>query len=789
MTLEGKQFSHYRILRLIGRGGMGTVYLVEDIKVQRQVAAKLIEIEMTKSSKDTVANALRLIRRETISIARLDHPNILPLYDSGEADIDGSSFAYLITPYRQHGSLLTWLEQRDQNQPTRSLTTKQIVHLIQQAGQALQYAHDCQVMHLDVKPANFLIRDRSGTGEYPDLMLCDFGIARLTDVSISSISLNMSGTPIYMAPEQWNDKPTFASDQYALAIMVYELLAGKPPFQGTLMQVMYAHVHEQPKPIYESNPLLPLNVDVVLQRALAKSPEQRFSSVATFTQALQTAMQSRGDETRPAPIAHSYSPPPNAMERMPQPHLFLPGTGERAPQPQQRPILPGVVERAPQPQQLRSRRPQRRRRFFILTILIICIVGGIGLAAALALFDAKTPTPQASAQLEPQFRFDASHSGYNPYEQRLSALTVLHLKQAWKGSTSAGIGSSPIVVNGMIYTSSEDGTLAAFSSTSCSNETTCRPVWKASTGHFTNTPNDSSPAESHGIIYVGSYDGHLYAFKIAACAQAPASLCKPLWSTDTPMGALYSSPTVANNVVYIGSTNSYLYAFAATNGQYLWKGFLGTPTYSSPAVADGMVYVGSAASRSESNGTSTDNLYAFSTQGCNQQVCQPVWKAHVSGDIESSPAVVNHAVYFGTLNGTFYAYGAVNGQQLWLFQTGGPIYSSPAVAYGVVYICSDDRKLYAFDASSNPTTKKLPRWTVQTGDKIRSSPTIANGVVYIGSDNGKLYAFNAASNATTNEPPLWTSSGNYGPIASSPAIDNGVVYVGSHDSYLYAFHL
>ena len=290
MALEGKQFSHYRILQLIGRGGMGEVYVAEDTQVRRQVAVKVIRIETAGWDQETGNSAMRLFWREATAIAQLDHPNILPLYDHGETAIDGSPQAYLIMPYRPEGSLVSWLHKRAQAHQTRQLTLKQVAHIIQQAGRALQYAHDHQFMHLDVKPDNFLIRSRSETDEAPDLLLTDFGIARLSSATSGS-SQAVRGTPAYMAPEQCVGQPVFASDQYALAIMAYELLTGKPPFLGTPMQVMFAHMQAQPEAARRSNPLLPPSVDEVLQRALAKKPEQRYPSVAAFAQAFQEAFQ------------------------------------------------------------------------------------------------------------------------------------------------------------------------------------------------------------------------------------------------------------------------------------------------------------------------------------------------------------------------------------------------------------------------------------------------------------------------------------------------------------------
>ncbi|MDQ2904764.1 MAG: protein kinase [Chloroflexota bacterium] len=309
MTLVGKEFSHYRILRLVGRGGMGEVYLSEDIRVQRQVAAKFIRMERVESDQRTQANALRLFWREATAIARLDHPTILPLYDHGEAVIDDTSVAYLIMPYRPEGSLVAWLHTFAPMRQNHHLTIKQIIHVIRQAGQSLQYAHDHQIMHLDVKPANFLIRSRSVADDSPDLLLSDFGIARLANAT-SNASQQVRGTPTYMAPEQWASTPTFASDQYALAIMAYELLTDSPPFQGAPMNVMYAHLQEHPPSVRDRNPLLPSTVDEVLNRALAKKPEERFPSIAEFAQAFEDAFQSLDEATALRMLPLSPATPP-----------------------------------------------------------------------------------------------------------------------------------------------------------------------------------------------------------------------------------------------------------------------------------------------------------------------------------------------------------------------------------------------------------------------------------------------------------------------------------------------
>jgi Protein kinase domain/DnaJ C terminal domain len=165
--------------------------------------------------------------------------------------------------------------------------------LLHQAAAALQHAHDQQVLHQDIKPTNFLVRLRSDQPELPDLLLSDFGIAKLTSAT-GSLSQSIRGTPVYMAPEQWEGHPVAASDQYALAVMIYELLVGRPPFVGNPGQVMRQHYLAPPPTPSALNAGLSAAIDAVLLRALAKQPAERFPSVSALARAFQEARESEG---------------------------------------------------------------------------------------------------------------------------------------------------------------------------------------------------------------------------------------------------------------------------------------------------------------------------------------------------------------------------------------------------------------------------------------------------------------------------------------------------------------
>lgn len=296
MSLEGCLLGHYQLLQQIGSGGMGTVYLAQDTHLPREVAIKVVRTDTEIYHNSEAAEKMaRLFQREVQTIARLDHSHILPVFDSGEMNISNARYIYLVMPYRPEGSLVDWLHKRQQSQP---LALQEIGTLIQQAAEALQYAHEHGVVHQDVKPSNFLLRTRTPTAgqpeTLPELLLADFGVARILTAIASTTTQGIRGTPFYMAPEQWDGRPVQASDQYALAIMTFQLLTGQFPFQGGPGQVMRKHYMEQPPAPSSINPHLPSALDAVILRALSKQATERFPEIQEFAHAFTQALYTSG---------------------------------------------------------------------------------------------------------------------------------------------------------------------------------------------------------------------------------------------------------------------------------------------------------------------------------------------------------------------------------------------------------------------------------------------------------------------------------------------------------------
>ncbi len=282
-------FGRYRTIREIGSGGMATVYLAEDAKHHRLVAVKVM--------KPAVAQAIGQDRflREIEIVARLNHPHVIPLFDSGAA---GDSLFYVM-PFVEGESLRARLTREGQ------LPLEDALRLARQVASALSHAHHHQLVHRDVKPENILMADGIA-------LVSDFGIARSTslrddDRTQASTAVDGTlGTPVYMSPEQACGEPVGPpSDIYSMACVIFEMLAGQPPFEATSTQsVIRQHLSSPPRAIDTLRPGIPSAVARVLERALAKRPADRHASALQFAEALAAAA-SGGPTATPTPQAES----------------------------------------------------------------------------------------------------------------------------------------------------------------------------------------------------------------------------------------------------------------------------------------------------------------------------------------------------------------------------------------------------------------------------------------------------------------------------------------------------
>ncbi|NJL94988.1 MAG: serine/threonine protein kinase, partial [Anaerolineae bacterium] len=281
--LAGKNLGKYRLVKLLGEGGMGAVYRAYQEDLEREVAVKVLS-----SSLVTQPDYVERFNREAKTAAALEHAHIVPIYDYGMQSVaDGATLIYyVVMRLLTGGSLAERIAHRESTQrPFPS--PAEISTIVQQLASALDYAHTRGVVHRDIK-ANNVMFDDQGTA-----FVVDFGIAKLLDATSNITGTGMTmGTPSYMAPEQWRgDDVGPASDQYALAVLVYALLTGRLPFEAeTPFQMMHKHLNEQPTPLSLHRADLSPELEATLHKALAKEASGRFSRVRDFAEALQTAI-------------------------------------------------------------------------------------------------------------------------------------------------------------------------------------------------------------------------------------------------------------------------------------------------------------------------------------------------------------------------------------------------------------------------------------------------------------------------------------------------------------------
>ena len=269
--IRAKLAPHYRIERVLGEGGMATVYLAEDLKHKRPVAVKVMRPELAAT-----LGAERFLREVEIA-AKLSHPNILPVYDSGA--IDG--ILYYVMPVVEGEPLPARLTREKQ------LPVEEALRLAREVAEALAYAHKRGFVHRDIKPANILLNEGHA-------LVADFGIARAMEQGGQSLTRTglAIGTPHYMSPEQASGAADLdgRSDIYSLGCVLYEMLAGEPPFTGpTAQAVIMRSMTEAPRPLEQTRPALSPAVSAVVTRALAKTSADRFVNGTAMVEALLAA--------------------------------------------------------------------------------------------------------------------------------------------------------------------------------------------------------------------------------------------------------------------------------------------------------------------------------------------------------------------------------------------------------------------------------------------------------------------------------------------------------------------
>ncbi len=324
----GQQFGSYHLIRILGQGGFSDVYLGEHIYLKTQTAVKVLQTRLVGSSHDDFL-------KEALTIARLEHPHIVRVLDFGVQD----TVPFLVMYYAPNGTLR-------QRYPIGSVVQlPAVVSYLRQIASALQYAHNEKIIHRDIKPENMLL------GRNDEVLLSDFGIAIIAQSTLQQDAQGVVGTVAYMAPEQIQGRPRPASDQYSLAVIVYEWLSGFRPFRGGFTELCAQHMFAPPPPLHEKLPGIHPAVEQVVQKALSKEAQQRFASIVAFADALEEAARLASYHASP-PVG--IQPPPPLQPYNPAGLALSPSSSSSprealtppSPQPNAR-LLPTMVSTPP----------------------------------------------------------------------------------------------------------------------------------------------------------------------------------------------------------------------------------------------------------------------------------------------------------------------------------------------------------------------------------------------------------------------------------------------------------
>jgi serine/threonine protein kinase len=394
-THVGERWGNYQLVRLLGQGGFAEVYLGEHVRLGMRAAIKILHSRLTG---DDIAS----FQREAKTIADLAHPHIVRVWDF---DVQ-QGVPFLVLEYAPNGSL------RQKHPYRERVTLAQIVGYVQHITSALQYAHDCKLIHRDVKPENMLLNAQE------QVVLSDFGIATLAHSTSSMQTQETTGTLAYMAPEQIHGKPRPASDQYALAVTVYQWLSGVLPFQGSSAELIAQHLAVMPAPLRQKAPDLPPEVDRVVLTALLKDPQERFGSVQAFANALTIA------SGQPPQAASPVAWLPAAPAAIPTPGVIAPTIPEQTrsvvretPQPDALVLTKGMVTR--EPPSLEKKPPMREGKAWLIGILLCTLIGSI-FASVLLISNHQNGTTKCQVGLN----YDANNGQILGAADRFSSTTT-----------------------------------------------------------------------------------------------------------------------------------------------------------------------------------------------------------------------------------------------------------------------------------------------------------------------------------------------------------------------------
>ncbi|MDX3636921.1 PQQ-binding-like beta-propeller repeat protein [Streptomyces europaeiscabiei] len=741
----------YELEVLLGRGGMGEVWVAHDTRIRRRVAVKLLQSHLEGGE------GTRLFFREARTAGGLNHPGIVTVHDLGE-DADGTLFLVM---EMLSGRDLSTVLRKDGPPPVADA-----LGWIAQAADALAAAHAAGIVHRDLKPANLMLTDAGM------LKILDFGIARYAATTTASSAV--VGTVAYLPPERLAGRAgDHRADLYSLGCVMYELLTGERLF-GNLdtAALLVAHLQQVPPAPSQVRPGLGPAVDSLVLEMLAKDPDERPATAGEVRDRLRAALPASPQSgsaaaTMPAGPAAATQAATPARPRRPGPPGAPDGSAGRGPAvdddaPTAVPTVAAFTPTAP----TWATPPQRRSAADSVTFAIPgwatqtapasplppsgnpfadpvsvsvtvgpgarrtrpwapVLVGGLAAAAVVAGLVAGGVTLMSV--------LSGVYGGDDSEDSPAGS-------NRWTFATTGAVKSAPVVSGGTVYVTSNDRKVYALDAATGTRK------WAYRTGDAI----EASPFVSGGTVYVGSRDGKVYALDAATGDKK--------WAYTTGAG-VESTPVEVGGTVYVGSGDAQVYALDARTGARKWAHRTEGSVETRPVVARGTVYVGSGDSK----------MYALDAATGDKK-----WTYPTRDWIESAPVLSGDTLYVGSRDETLYALDAATGTEKWSVASGDWQGSAPAVVGDTVYV-SGEGELMALDAATGRRTWQ----STSVGYGTPYAPVVSEGVVYVVSGD-HVYAVDATTGDTN-----WTST-TTSSAGSAPAVADGTVYVGDDEGKVYA---
>ncbi len=625
--------NRYRIVGILGGGGMGTVYQARDMTFQE--VRKLVAIkEMQTVSTDTAMrlSMIKTFRREANILATLNHPAIPKIFDF----FDDSDRAYLVMEYI-NGSDLELLMSK-----TRELPINKVVEWSIDLCDVLEYLHRQKpdpIVFRDIKPSNLMV-DSLGK-----IRLIDFGIAKA--IVGTGIKHTMIGTEGYSAPEQYRGQVTPQSDIYSLGATLHHLLTRKDPRLEPPLTF-------NDRPIRDFNPKVPHEFIRIIEKALALTPAERYESCAMMKLDLESLRHQLTNGGKPielsgAPLAQGEVKP-NLSGEADDTNFF--GADANASQGQIQPQWTFKTE-----DEIRGS-PSNTRDLAIVGSYDTN-VWAIKLETGAQVW--KFPTHGGIAS-SPIVDDSNRHILFGSEDQTFYAVDYRSGRVSWTHNTKGRIRGTPCLAHDHIFFGSDDGKVYALSASNG------RMLW----AYDMSAPVRSRPFVTNDLVIVGAESGDVVGLSLSGNRK---------WSYRTKK-AVTASPHVNMDeaICYIASTDGFVYSLDASTGFNSWRFRTNGPIFSSVAERKGLIYFGS-----------TDGFF----YAINSQTSKEKWKFNCETPIVGSPTVHRDVVYFGDTKGILYALDAENGKERWRYQTSGGITSAPRITNNLILVGSMDGQLYA----------------------------------------------------------------------------------------------